>query len=260
MLSVIKLFLTSNNTDIQHAMLPQLMCELYSLLNEEYTLELEKCDTKPFCIRLFEKDNEWCWSVTCFGRKAYENIILPLTDRKFSSFVLPGSNDMRISITRKNVFKQSVDSLIEESVLGKSPYRFTLQFIAPTVFKNNDRFVFFPDIYLMYESLLDRSQLVSDKISFADKETFEELVRATSITAYDIKTSRCILDHERTTGFIGRVTFRIDGPELMRGYAKMLFRLGEFTGIGEGGTQGLGAIFLEKEEGRHGQYTEKNNS
>ena len=98
MLSVIKLFLTSNNTDIQHAMLPQLMCELYSLLNEEYTLELEKCDTKPFCIRLFEKDNEWCWSVTCFGRKAYENIILPLTDRKFSSFVLPGSNDMRIKV------------------------------------------------------------------------------------------------------------------------------------------------------------------
>ena len=233
---------------------------MYSLLDEKYILELKTYDTNPFCVRLFKKDNEWCWNIACFGRKAYQNIILPLSDRQFNSFILPETNNTHILITRKSVIKQSVNSLVEEAVLDNVPYRFTLRFVAPTVFSDGNRFVFFPDIYLIYQSLLNKSQLVSDKISFSDKDIFEELVKATSITDYAIKTIRCLLDNDWITGFVGWVSFCIDGPELLRGFAKMLFRLGEFTGIGEGWSQGLGTISLDKEERKHGQYADKNNS
>ena len=252
--------MTSNNVDMKNIPVSHLKQVLLTLIDEDYASELAFCENKPFTIGISVKDGEWCWTVACFGRKACQNMLLPLADRRFNSFDLPGEDNISMTIVRKKVIKRSVSDIVNGSVSGVVPYRFTLSFVTPTVFDDNGRFVFFPDIYLIYTRLIKRSKLVSDKISFADKETFEELVKATSITAYDIHTTRCFINGDRITGFIGRVTFRINGPEMMRGYAGMLFGIAEFTGVGEGCSQGLGTVVLEKEEGIHGRHTDKNNA
>ena len=194
-----------------------------------------------------EKDKT-VWYICTVNEEAYENIILPLEELK------------QITIRRKeittNVVGRSIE-ILEESELIKQFYEescdryLNLQFCTPTAFKRDGKYVNYPDLRLVYGSLMRKYSAASEELDMYDEETLEELVRNSEIIRYRLQTMPFPLEKVQINGFVGNVCIKIKGTETMANYIRLLCRFGEYSGVGIKTSMGMGAIQLHRRE-KHG--------
>ena len=55
------------------------------------------------------------------------------------------------------------------------------------------------------------------------------------------------LEGSKITGFTGIVSIYIKGPSLLKNYAKTLFQLGEYLGVGIKASLGMGALSIKED-------------
>ena len=178
----------------------------------------------------------------------YENIILPLEELK------------QITIRRKeittNVVGRSIE-ILEESELMKQFYEescdryLNLQFCTPTAFKRDGKYVNYPDLRLVYGSLMRKYSAASEELDMYDEETLEELVRNSEIIRYRLQTMPFPLEKVQINGFVGNASIKIKGTETLANYIRLLCRFGEYSGVGIKTSMGMGAMQLHRRE-KHG--------
>ena len=75
-----------------------------------------------------------------------------------------------------------------------------------------------------------------------DEETLEELCKSSEIVKYRLQTIPFPLEKINITGFVGKIGIKIKGSETLARYIRLLFRFGEFTGVGIKTGIGMGGI------------------
>ena len=65
-----------------------------------------------------------------------------------------------------------------------------------------------------------------------DLAALDEIIDCVSIASYNIRTVRFHLEKVAITGFIGRVTIRIDSGQTLINFVNMLLEFGTYSGIG----------------------------
>ena len=73
-------------------------------------------------------------------------------------------------------------------------------------------------------------------------QTLEALVEQSEIVRYRLQTVPFPLEKVQITGFTGSICIHIRGPETMARYLRMLFKFGEFAGVGIKTGMGMGAM------------------
>ncbi len=243
-----KLRIELDSSQISYQQSSNLQGVLMEQIDTDYAQELHQYSLNPYSQYVVKEKDKTVWDICPVNEEAYENIILPLEELK------------QITIRRKeittNVVGRSIE-ILEESELMKQFYEescdryLNLQFCTPTAFKRDGKYVNYPDLRLVYGSLMRKYSAASEELDMYDEETLEELVRNSEIIRYRLQTMPFPLEKVQINGFVGNVCIKIKGTETMANYIRLLCRFGEYSGVGIKTSMGMGAMQLHRRE-KHG--------
>ena len=243
-----KLRIELDSSQISYQQSSNLQGVLMEQIDTDYAQELHQYSLNPYSQYVVKEKDKIVWYICTVNEEAYENIILPLEEMK------------QITIRRKeittNVVGRSIE-ILEESELMKQFYEescdryLNLQFCTPTAFRRDGKYVNYPDLRLVYGSLMRKYSAASEELDMYDEETLEELVRNSEIIRYRLQTMPFPLEKVQINGFVGNVCIKIKGTETLANYIRLLCRFGEYSGVGIKTSMGMGAMQLHRRE-KHG--------
>lgn len=249
MLAKLKMYIESDDFEISYHITSLLHGVLMSCIDSEYADVLHSNNLNPFSISLEKEQNNWCWTISTVGREAYDKIISVFNHNDYNSFVLTYKNNAVVNIIKKQLSIEYSSEIIKESLDIYNEKSVRVRFISPTAFKSNGEYIFYPDLYLIFRSLMKKSQLISNDMSFDDRDTLDNLVDNSRIVSYNLRTAKFNLEGKKITGFVGTITICFSGPAMMIGFAKMLFKIGSYLGVGIKASLGMGNLELIDKDG-----------
>lgn len=220
---------------------------LMEMLPKGYADELHHSELHPYSQYLVFKKQEYYWVVCCFNEKAVRNIIWDALQKT-----------ERLEIKKENIeieIQQKDYTEIRHSELMKHFYEKTgkrylrVHFLTPTAFKQQGKYIFYPDIRCIYQSLMNKYDAAVREESMTDEETLEQLCENSQIVRYDLKSVPFVMEKVKIPGYVGKITIKISGTQTMVNFANLLFEFGEYSGIGIKTALGMGAVRITKEEG-----------
>ncbi len=214
----------------------------------EYVSFLHQSRLHPYAQHLEYREQKWYWVINALTQDAAEtifNTILLETDS-----INIQKRGLTIPVESRNLYEYSYEKLAGQFYHTESDRYVQLHFITPTAFKQQGRYVFYPDIRCIYQSLMNKyDSAVSDECLY-DEETLNELCANSEIKHYDLKSTRFHLEGVRIPSFIGKITVRLRGTQTMANFANLLFQFGTYSGIGIKTALGMGAIRIMKKRGK----------
>ena len=225
---------------------------LMELLPEEYAQRLHESRLHPYTQHLELRNGDWYWVVTALNEEASEKILektlMPLKE------IYLKKKDRTLVITDKS-YQELSDRELAFSFYRKEASKYlNLSFVTPTAFKQNGKYVFYPDIRSIYVNLMNKYDACSEQDAMRDEDMIEQLAENTEIIRYDLKSIPFCLESVKIPAFVGKVTFRFKATQTMANFANMLFQFGAYSGIGIKTSLGMGAIRIleggsKKDEG-----------
>lgn len=200
---------------------------------------------KPYSENLHFQDGLYIWEINVLSKEAYDKIFPPLLSSDFREIKLKHS-DQNLEIMGKELLTFSYQDFIDQYYIGECPRYITIRFRTPTAFKQNGRYIFYPDLQLIYKSILGRHDSFSSIGEFQDDSFLEQLLQHSEIIRYDLRSTSFSLEGVRIPAFTGKITLKLHGPQPMVNVIHYLFHIGEFSGVGIKTAVGMGALMVEK--------------
>ncbi len=213
---------------------------LMGQIPQEYASHLHDSRLHPYTQHLERRGQGWYWIVNTLNQEAVAKILyhglVPMRE------IYLQKHGLRISICSKELEECSFEKLAGYFYQMRGGRYIQLHFITPTAFKQQGKYLFYPDIRCIYQSLMNKYDAAAKDEAMCDEETLEELCKNTKIKHYDLKSTWFHLEGVRIPSFIGKVTFKLGGTQTMVSFANMLFRFGLFSGVGIKTALGMGAF------------------
>ncbi|MGN0362654.1 MAG: CRISPR-associated endoribonuclease Cas6, partial [Bilifractor sp.] len=213
---------------------------LMEMLPEAYVAELHESMLHPYTQHLEMRDHQWHWVVTTLNDQAKDLIIDQTLAQKNQVDIK--KHELVVGIAEKKMSELTDKELSSQFYQEDAPRTISLQFLTPTAFKIDGRYVFYPDIRSIYLSLMNKYDAASKAGSMKDEDALELLCRNTSLFRYDLRSTLFSMEGVKIPSFVGKITFRMHGAQTMTNLAQMLFRFGEYSGIGIKTALGMGAV------------------
>ena len=224
---------------------------LMEMLPEAYVAELHESMLHPYTQHLEMRDHQWHWVVTTLNDQAKDLIIDQTLAQKNQVDIK--KHELVVGIAEKKMSELTDKELSSQFYQEDAPRTISLQFLTPTAFKIDGRYVFYPDIRSIYLSLMNKYDAASKAGSMKDEDALELLCRNTSLFRYDLRSTLFSMEGVKIPSFVGKVAFRMHGAQTMTNLAQMLFRFGEYSGIGIKTALGMGAVKMLSEEEMRGR-------
>ena len=225
---------------------------LMEQLAEDYAEEMHASKRHPYTQHLEKRDGKWYWVITALNEKTAKKMLQESLMR-LSEFTLK-KHQLTIHVMEKHYEELSDQELAYSFYREQSNRYITIQFITPTAFKQNGRYINYPDIWAIFSNLMNRYDSANEEESMRDEDTLEQLVEKTVLSRYDLRSTIFSLEGVRIPAFIGKITLRMNGTQTMANFANMLFQFAAYSGIGIKTSLGMGAIRLlgERKENNEG--------
>lgn len=244
MLAELRLELESDCSELGYYQSSNLQGVLMQHIDCDYAEQLHMQSLNPYSQHMEITDKKiWCISV--LNEEAYRYIIEPLLKTEFQEFSIE-KKDIHVRIKSKELRTKSKRELLSDFYDGQSEKYLTLQFMTPTAFKSNGRYVIIPEVRYIYQSLMNKYSAVSKDMDMYDEETLEQLETNSVITGYRLSSTSFPLEGVRIPSFKGEITIRINGTGTMARFARFLAEFGEYSGVGIKTAMGMGAIRIKE--------------
>lgn len=214
-------------------------------IDTQYASFLHGNQLNPYSQYLSKEDGVSVWNIQTVTAEAYENIILPLSGLKEIEIK---KKEIAAGILSREICTCQEQELLQEFYEKNCSRYLEIRFITPCAFKRDGKYVFYPDLSLIYGSLMRKYSEASAELTMTDADTLQELVDRSEIVRYRVRTVPFPLEKVNITGFTGDVCIRVHGPETLARYIRLLFRFGEFSGAGIKTGMGMGALQLRRRE------------
>lgn len=221
---------------------------LMEKISTAYAEKLHTGGLNPYSQTILNKDGKKIWRICVFNEEAYQKILLPLEQEDFSVIKIK-HHQMEIPIVTKQRMLCDEQEFIEKYYFTDGSRYIKIRFCTPTAFKKNGKYVFYPDIRCIYQSLMRKYDSASEKISMCGEETLEQLEQHTDIIQYHLNSVSFPMEGVKIPSFLGVVLLKIRGPQAMVNLANLLFQFGTYSGIGIKTSIGMGAIEIVPKEG-----------
>lgn len=205
----------------------------------EYACKLHGNQLNPYSQYISKEADKTIWHIKTLNEEAYENLLLPMS--KLSEFTLK-KKQLSPQILNKRIQIKEERELIRTFYEEKCSKYLELTFCTPTSFKRDGKYVIYPDLELIYGSLMRKFSASSEEFTMVDEDTLQSLTEGSEIVRYRLQTMAFPLEKVNITGFTGNICIHIKGPETMARYVRMLFEFGEYAGIGIKTGMGMGAV------------------
>lgn len=233
------------STAITYQQSSNLQGVMMETIDTDYASILHNNQTNPYSQYVVREGEKIIWNIRTMTESAYQNIICPLSEleeikiRKKGITAKIVSKDMQTYETRK---------LLDDFYQEACPRYLEVHFLTPTAFKRDGNYVYYPDLRLIYGSLMRKYSGISADMEMVDEDTLNELCAKSEIVKYRLQTVSFPLEKVTITGFVGKIGIKVRGPETLARYIRMLFQFGEFSGVGIKTAIGMGAIRYGRKE------------
>lgn len=247
MLAELRMRLEADSSEFGYYQSSNMQGILMERIDSDYAEVLHEQGLKPYSQYILTGEAKE-WIVTTLTKEAYYKIIVPLMDERFTGFTVD-KKDIHIKIQSKELKKTSKQELLDEFYSDECDKYLNLEFLTPTAFKSDGRYIIMPDMRYIYQSLMNKYSAASVDMDMYDDETLEQLVRNSHIIRYKLRSTIFPLEGVKVPAFKGEIGIKITGTDTMARYAKLLARFGEYSGVGIKTAIGMGALRI-KERGK----------
>lgn len=210
-------------------------------IEEEYAEILHQSNLKPYSQCVVKQDDKRIWYIRTMTQEAYKKMIIPLS--QLNEFEIK-NGQIHVNIVRRNFETRAENELLKEFYEIPANQFLNLTFQTPTAFKSNGKYVFYPDIRMIYQSLMMKYTASSEEMDMIDEDTLEQLTQNSEIVRYHLRSMSFPLEGVNIPGFVGSIRLKIKGTGTMARYARMLMKYGQYSGVGIKTAMGMGAIRL----------------
>ncbi|MBC8571880.1 CRISPR-associated endoribonuclease Cas6 [Jingyaoa shaoxingensis] len=210
-------------------------------IEEEYAEILHQSNLKPYSQCVVKQDDKRIWYIRTVTQEAYKKMIIPLS--QLNEFEIK-NGQIHVNIVRRNFETRAENELLKEFYEIPANRFLNLTFQTPTAFKSNGKYVFYPDIRMIYQSLMMKYTASSEEMDMIDEDTLEQLTQNSEIVRYHLRSMSFPLEGVNIPGFVGSIRLKIKGTGTMARYARMLMKYGQYSGVGIKTAMGMGAIRL----------------
>lgn len=218
---------------------------LMEQIDQSYVEELHRPGLHPYRQSLFLKDGAWIWEVAALNREACERILVPLSTETFTGFTIQ-HNQVKVSIETKTLSAEPYEKLFREFYEEESKGYYSVWFMTPTSFRKNGHYLFYPDLRCVFQSLMNKYTAASEEESMDSAETLQQLADTSRIMRYDLRSVLFQAEGVKIPAFKGNILIKNTGPQTLKNYLELLFRFGEYSGIGIKCAMGMGNIRIER--------------
>lgn len=134
------------------------------------------------------------------------------------------------------------DYLSRFFITGAPCRRYEIEFLTPCTHRHDGTYVMFPAPDLMVRNLSKRYSAFVQDISLDDQETMQQVARHIKIVRYALRSGVFYLENTKITGYLGRITMVINGPDQLARLAGALLSFAEYSGIGIKTALGMGGV------------------
>ena len=127
---------------------------LMEVLPEKYADYLHTSQLHPYTQHLEFREGEWYWIICCLNKEAIK-IIIQDTLWNIENIEIKNRN-LTVLITRRSYSEITYQELMNRFYENDySPY-IQIHFLTPTAFKHKGRYLFYPDIRCIFQSLMNK--------------------------------------------------------------------------------------------------------
>lgn len=216
---------------------------LYENIDPLFVEKMHSNKLNPFSQYLSEENGKSVWYINTLNIEAYNEIILRFLDGMFQGFQIKNGN-LNVNIKNKQISITKKDDLLKEFYENDSDRNINIEILTPTSFKQNGKYVILPDLRLIYQSLMNKYSSSSENMDMFDEDTLNQLVSNSKITRYKLRSTSFPMEGVNIPGFLGNLSIGLSGTESIKRYIRLLFKFGQYSGIGVKTSIGMGAIKL----------------
>lgn len=213
----------------------------------DYAEYLHHQEMNTYSMRVYLECGELVWEIALLDPVAIDKM-----EGHLMSFNLI---ELRDKIDLLKVKRRMISELTQKDLADdfyrKSPQKYhALQFLTPTSFKQSGQYVNFPDVKLILQSLIMKQNFLEVGDLEVHEELLDELLKAVTISNYQLKSTYYEVHRYRIPSFVGHMTLKVKGSEALKNYVRNLLLIGEYTGIGIKCSMGMGAMVYHQADRR----------
>lgn len=187
--------------------------------------------------RDFKTEEDW-WIVNLLNDEAVD-LFLPVLERAQEATL----HHKTIQFVQKKIeWIKAAQEFVERARLLPDTNRYEFRFSTPTSFKQEGRYVIFPQESLLLQSLLGRWNLCFPEIALDDPEAMQAILRGLHITDYKLQTLRHPMKQTRIPSFTGKLIVETRLPAPLAEVFKTLYCFAPYAGVGIKTTLGMGGV------------------
>lgn len=223
---------------------------LMEFIDREYGEELHLNKLKPYTQHIEKIGDSYLWIITTLTERSKKEIIDNII-KKIPKELIIKRSDIKIEIIDINVIEINFDKLIQDNYIDSETNNYiTLRFLTPTAFKSNSKYIIYPDIELIFKSLINKYNSFADDYEINDEETFDYIVSNTEIIDYNLHSTCFFMEGIKIPSFMGKIKLKLKGTVTSKNLINLLLDFGQYSGIGIKTAMGMGCIKIENSKGR----------
>lgn len=234
-----------NNQKIQtfrlNVMLHGLLMEI---IPPSYAELLHSLPVNPYSQSVKLEGDLYIWQINLLDEDAESLIGQALLDDEFSQFNLRSLNEGLCRIESKTTEELSQKQLTDIFYEDKTVSKIRLHFNTPTAFKQQGEYVFVPDVRLIFQSLLMKHSQLIDHREEINVELLEEMIQSSRISSYRLNSYYYQIHGIKIPAFMGSITLDVRAAQSLINFMLVLFRFGEYSGVGIKTSMGMGSLTL----------------
>jgi CRISPR-associated endoribonuclease Cas6 len=207
----------------------------------DYAEKLHSQSLNPYSQYFNPRRDGAFWVIQTMTQTAGEEIIEPLASPEFSDFRIERLN-ADVSILEKNQIDIPMEDMVSRYYFEQGERILRIKFLTPTAFKSGGEYVFYPDIRLIFGSLMRKHGTICEGVTEEETETLDAITKNAKIISYSLKSVYSELGRVRLPAFCGSITIKASGASSLVNYMSFLLRFGEYSGVGIKCSMGMGGM------------------
>ncbi len=216
-------------------------------IDVKYVEVLHSLTINPYSQYILTDKQNIYWNINALNKKASDEITYKINQLNIDVIDIAYKN-LELVIIDKDFFEISKEQFVLSNLSDNANKFITIKFLTPTAFKSQGEYVFFPDVRMIFQSLMKKYDACSDDSQIYTQEVIDDLVENIKISNYNLKSCKFHLEGASIPAFVGEVTFKIGAYGRITSLVNLLLKFGECSGVGIKTSIGMGAIQIIRKD------------
>ena len=213
------------------------------MLPEELAADLHQAGLRPYSQAVyFDRDTQKpIWRLSSLTDFAEASIIEPILEKDVI-FLKQKNYSVRLLQKRtvcSTTFERLTDRFFQSEVI---PYGAELTFRTVTSFKRAGAYVIMPELYLVFQSLLNRWNAYSPEIKLQEPDLERHLSEACQLVKYNLHSEPFYIETKKIYGFAGQMRVLFHGNDLLKRVLATILSFAPYAGVGIKTAIGMGSM------------------